>query len=150
MNSVAVDYRDIPLPLWLDRASVYAASVMDALGLADWDLSLFFCGEEFMASLNLGYRGKEGPTDVLSFQLGEWVDGENGRRFMAGDVVICTAVMVRNAAAFGVSDDEELRRLIIHGILHLSGMDHQTNDDSEPMLARQESILSTLSEETIF
>jgi probable rRNA maturation factor len=150
MNSVAVDYRDIPLPLWLDRASTFAVSVMDALELDAWELSLFFCGEEFMAGLNLSYRGKEGPTDVLSFQLGEWVDGTNGRRFIAGDVVICTAVMARNAASFGVSEDEELRRLIIHGILHLAGLDHQTNEGNEPMLVRQENLLSTLSEESIF
>ncbi len=150
MNKVAVDYRDIPLPAWIDRASAYAMAVMDVLEVQDWDLSLFFCGEEFMASLNLDYRGMDGPTDVLSFQLGDWVDGVNGRRFMAGDVVLCTSVMARNASLFGVSEDEELRRLIVHGVLHLTGMDHLTNDVDEPMLARQENILKTLSEETIF
>ncbi|MBN2874200.1 MAG: rRNA maturation RNase YbeY [Spirochaetales bacterium] len=123
---------------------------MDAAGLSDWDLSLLFCDEAFIAELNLEYRGKEGPTDVLSFGLGEWVDGENGRRYIAGDVVLCPSVMAANAADFGVSEDEELRRLVLHGILHLSGLDHETNEASEPMLMRQESLLATLSEETIF
>nr|HPG87608.1 rRNA maturation RNase YbeY [Spirochaetales bacterium] len=90
------------------------------------------------------------PTDVLSFSLGEWRDGENGRRYIAGDVVICLGVMERNAAEYGATRDEELKRLIAHGVLHLSGMDHGTNEPDEPMLARQEALLSTLAEETIF
>ena len=48
------------------------------------------------------------------------------------------------------AEDEELRRLIIHGVLHLSGMDHETNDPDEPMLVRQENLLWILAEETIF
>lgn len=150
MNAVAVDFRDMEEPAWLDRAAAFAVRAMDALGLEDWDLSLYFCGEAFMAGLNAEYRGKDGPTDVLSFALGEWRDGENGRRYIAGDVVVCLDVMERNAAEYGASRDEELRRLIAHGVLHLSGMDHGTNEPGEPMLARQEALLSTLAEETIF
>lgn len=150
MNRVAVDSRDMPEPEWLDRAAAFAVKAVDAAGGESWDLSLYFCGEEFMAALNAEYRGKEGPTDVLSFGLGEWADGEDGRRYIAGDVVICLAALESNAAAFGVGRDEELRRLIVHGVLHLSGMDHATNDPGEPMLVRQESLLSALSEDTIF
>lgn len=150
MNSVAVDFRDIPEPAWLERAAAFAVKAIDAAGEDSWDLSLYFCGEDFMAGLNAEYRGKDGPTDVLSFALGEWAEVENGRRYIAGDVVICPAVLSRNAVFFGVSEDEELRRLIVHGVLHLAGMDHETNDREEPMLSRQESLLSALSEETIF
>ncbi len=103
-----------------------------------------------MAGLNAEYRGKEGPTDVLSFSLGEWAEHENGRRYIAGDVVICLPVLERNATEFAVSQNEELKRLIMHGVLHLSGLDHATNGPDEPMLARQESLLLTLSEEMIF
>lgn len=150
MNAVAVDYRDMEEPAWLERAAAFAVRAMDGLELEDWDLSLYFCGEAFMAGLNAEYRGKDGPTDVLSFSLGEWRDGENGRRYIAGDVVICLGVMERNAAEYGATRDEELKRLIAHGVLHLSGMDHGTNEPDEPMLARQEALLSTLAEETIF
>ncbi len=150
MNAVAVDYRDMEEPAWLERAAAFAVRAMDGLGLEDWDLSLYFCGEAFMAGLNAEYRGKDGPTDVLSFSLGEWRDGENGRRYIAGDVVICLGVMERNAAEYGATRDEELKRLIAHGVLHLSGMDHGTNESDEPMLARQEALLSMLAEETIF
>lgn len=150
MNSVAIDWRDIPEPAWLDRAAAFATKVVDAACLDGWDLSILLCGEEFMAGLNREYRGKEGSTDVLSFELGDWVDGENGRRYMAGDVVLCFDVLARNAASFGVSEDEELRRLIIHGVLHLAGMDHESNSPDEPMLARQEYLLGLLAEEKIF
>lgn len=150
MNTVAIDVQELDEPAWLDGAAAFAVKAMGAAGMDDWDLSLLFCGQDFIAGLNKEYRGKDGPTDVLSFSLGEWYESESGRRYMAGDVVLCPPVLVRNAAEFGVTEDEELRRLIIHGILHLSGMDHGTNDVEEPMLARQESLLAALAEERIF
>jgi probable rRNA maturation factor len=150
VNLAVADCRDMPEPPWLGRAAEFAVLAMDAAGADSWDLSLCFCGEAFMASLNAEYRGKEGPTDVLSFELGEWSEGENGRRYIAGDVVLCVDVLERNAAEYGVSRDEELKRLIVHGILHLSGLDHGTNAPEEPMLARQEALLTVLSEGTIF
>lgn len=149
MNAARASADGIPEPLWLERAESFAVKAMDSAGLSDWDLSLLFCGEAGMAELNSRYRGKEGPTDVLSFESGEWVDDEGGRRYVAGDVVICPAVMAADAAEFGVSEDEELKRLIIHGVLHLAGMDHATNDPGEAMLVRQEDLLSALSEELI-
>ncbi|HUW71079.1 MAG TPA: rRNA maturation RNase YbeY [bacterium] len=150
MNTVAIDVQELEEPAWLARAAAFAVKVMDAAALDAWDLSLLLCGQEFIAGLNKEYRGKDGPTDVLSFSLGEWYESESGRRYMAGDVVLCPPVMARNAVEFGVTEDEELRRLIIHGILHLSGLDHQTNDIVEPMLARQEELLVALAEERIF
>jgi probable rRNA maturation factor len=150
LNRVAVDFRDITEPAWLDRAASFALKAIDAIGEKSWDLSILICGEEFMAYLNAEYRGKEGPTDVLSFCLGEWIEMENERRYMAGDVVLCLSVLESNASEFHVSKDEELKRLILHGVLHLSGMDHETNEPSEAMLLRQESLLEAFSEETIF
>jgi probable rRNA maturation factor len=150
MNTVAADFRGIPEPAWLGSAEAFALKAVDALGHDLWDLSMLFCDDAFIAGLNREYRGKDEATDVLSFGLGEWYESETGRRYMAGDVVVCPAAMSRNAEAFGVGEDEEMRRLIVHGILHLSGMDHETNDPDEPMLLRQEELMSSLSEERIF
>ena len=62
-----------------------------------------------------------------------------------GDVFISIESMNRNAASLGVDENEELRRLLVHGILHLRGMDHGTNDFStEPMLIEQERIMKEL------
>jgi probable rRNA maturation factor len=150
MNMVAAGYQGIEEPAWLGRAESFALRTVDALGHDAWDLSMLFCDEAFIADLNRRYRDKDEATDVLSFGLGEWYEGETGRRYMAGDVVVCPTAMSRNAEAFGVGEDEEMRRLIVHGILHLSGMDHETNDPEEPMLIRQEELMSSLSEERIF
>jgi probable rRNA maturation factor len=150
MNLVESACRGLQDPSWLAGAEAFALKVLDVLGLDGWDLSLLFCDEAFITDLNREYRDKDEATDVLSFALGEWYESENGRRYMAGDVVVCPAAMSRNAHAFGVSEDEETRRLIVHGILHLSGLDHATNDQGEPMLVRQEELMSGLSEERIF
>jgi len=114
------------------------------LGQDGWDLSLLVCDDAFIVNLNEQYRNKEGPTDVLSFEQGERYETPDGMRFLAGDIVISLDALARNAQDFSVSVDEELRRLVIHGILHLSGMDHASNDPSEPMLLRQESLLAQL------
>lgn len=149
MNAAYASVSEPPEPEWLGRAAEFAVRAMDAAGLSDWDLSLLFCGEAFIAELNKRYRDKDGPTDVLSFEAGAWAESEGGRRYIAGDVVVCPAMTAANAAAFGVGEDEELRRTIVHGILHLAGMDHSGEGPDEPMLARQESLLSALSEERI-
>lgn len=149
MNAAYATVSGLAEPPWLDRAAAFAAKAMDAAGLSDWDLSLLFCDEAFIADLNRRYRDKDGPTDVLSFESGEWAEAEGGRRYIAGDVVICPAMTAANAAAFGVSEDEELRRTIVHGILHLAGMDHAGDGPDEPMLARQELLIEGLSKERI-
>ncbi|TFG83133.1 MAG: rRNA maturation RNase YbeY [Spirochaetales bacterium] len=150
MNRVSIDVRDIEEPAWLERLETFALATLKAICVDDWDLSIVVCGDALIASLNLEYRHREGPTDVLSFEQGEWYDDEAGRRFLAGDVVLSLDALARNASDFGVSLDEELRRLVVHGILHLSGQDHQGNEADEPMIARQEEILKSLAEERIF
>ena len=150
MNQVSVDIQGVSEPVWLDRAEKFIGRVLDYLGHDLWDLSVVFCDDGFISNLNQEYRHKEGPTDVLSFDQGEWYEGENGRRYLAGDVVLSLDTLARNALDFGVSQDEELRRLLVHGILHLSGADHGTNEAAEPMLIEQESILVSLAEERIF
>ncbi len=150
MNQISVDIQGVGEPVWLDRAEKFMLRVLDYLGHDHWDLSVVLCNDPFISTLNQEYRHKEGPTDVLSFDQGEWYEGENGRRYLAGDVVLSLDTLARNALEFGVSQDEELRRLLVHGILHLSGADHGTNEAAEPMLIEQESILVSLAEERIF
>jgi probable rRNA maturation factor len=150
MNRVAVSVRDIPEPVWTARAAAFAGAVLSWRGIVDWELSLLFCDDAFIRSLNFEYRGKDEPTDVLSFSLGERTVDENGASlYLAGDIVISLPALARNAADFFVGEDEELRRLIAHGILHLSGLDHEDNEPSQPMLAVQETILRALGEEKI-
>lgn len=149
MNRVSTGWNDIGEPAWLEAASAFASKVLDAMGKSDWELSLVFCSDPFIQSLNREYRGKDEPTDVLSFPMGESLDEGGEVLFLAGDIVISLPALMRNAAEFSVEADEELKRLMIHGILHLSGMDHDDNSPKQPMLVKQEEMLAQLSGDRI-
>ena len=125
-NRVLVSVEDgMEEPRWLSRVEPFLQRVLTALGIADEELSVLFCTDEFMRTLNRQYRQVDAPTDVLSFEDGGEYEGEDGERLRsAGDIIISLETLPRNAARFGVSTDEELRRLLIHGALHLNGYDH--------------------------
>jgi probable rRNA maturation factor len=145
MNRVEISVEGIPVPDWLERARSFALAVLGERGKDGWDLSILFCDDAFIRGLNKHYRGKDEPTDVLSFGQGELYRGPDGEeRFLAGDIVVSLDGLGRNAEEFSVDPDEELRRLVVHGCLHLGGMDHVDEDLSRPMLALQEEILRDL------
>ena len=84
------------------------------------------------AEVNERYRGRGGPTDVLSFP------GEAGPEGVhLGDVVICPALARQQARAAGHSAEEELKTLLLHGVLHCLGHDHETDDGSMDRLERR-------------
>lgn len=118
--------------------------VLDKLGKDKWEVSVLFTGDAFIQQLNGEYRGKDEPTDVLSFAQVDNKEAfpEKGDRFYAGDIVISMETLAKNADYFGISMNEELKRLLVHGILHLSGMDHENNNPDQPMLVEQEKILN--------
>jgi len=146
MNLVEVAVEGVAEPLWLGRLIDFSQRVLEHQGKDLWDLSFLLCDDETMRGLNSQYRGKDEPTDVLSFEFGESVRSEDGsERWAAGDIAISLDTLAKNAEYFDVSEDEELRRLVVHGILHLSGLDHEDNDSRRPMLVLQERILAELS-----
>ncbi|MDR2966202.1 MAG: rRNA maturation RNase YbeY [Treponema sp.] len=153
MNNVAINAQDIDLPDWSDKASQFALKVLKEINRNNWELSILFCGDKTITELNLKYRSKKEPTDILSFNLGETITCDNGEGaatvYLPGDIVISMETLQENAKNLQITEDEELRRLIIHGILHLDGMNHETNDKQEPMLALQEEILVRLAGERI-
>jgi probable rRNA maturation factor len=150
MNRVAVNAEEVPLPAWSESLGRYALKALTELGRDRWDLSVLLCGDKTIRALNAQYRGRDEATDVLSFELGAEESAEDGdKRYLPGDIVISLDTLGENARYFSISEDEELRRLVIHGILHLDGMDHQTNGDTEPMIVLQERILARLEGEHI-
>jgi probable rRNA maturation factor len=96
-------------------------------GIEDGHVAVEFVGAQRIAELNEAHRGKAGATDVLSFPM-DGADGAAGAPRELGDIVICPEHTV------------DVREAIVHGALHLTGMDHET-DDGE-MLALQAEILS--------
>ena len=153
MNRVAVDSTELPLWAWNLPLKRFAHKVLSELGKDKWDLSVLLCGDETIADLNSRYRGKPQATDVLSFSMDEgkqFPSGpSSGTRFLPGDIVISLDSMRENSRRHKIDEDEELRRLLIHGILHLGGMDHRSNNKTEPMLLLQEEILAKLTGEHI-
>ena len=149
MNRVAVNAVDIPLPDWSGALGDFAVKVLAEAERDNWDLSVLLCTDETIKALNTQYRNVAEATDVLSFELGAEVNGESGRRYLPGDIVISLDTLRENSVYFNIGEDEELRRLLIHGILHLNGMNHRTNNNDEPMIVLQENILEKLKEERI-
>ena len=144
----------------IGRFAALARNVLAAQGVKDdIEVSLLFVDEPTIASLNERFLDKAGPTDVLSFPIEDEVDrsgrspdeggtgpgsieADSGSLLLLGDVVICPAVAARNAVDHGVSVDDELALLVVHGILHLLGMDHQEDEEAERMERREQQLLS--------
>ena len=109
-----------------------ARATLAGEGLVDVELSVSFVDESEIEDLHVRYMDEPGPTDVLSFPLDD-VD-EGGTRLL-GDVVIAPAVAARNNPA---APEAELRLLLVHGILHLLGYDHEDDAEKAEMWLRQE------------
>jgi probable rRNA maturation factor len=121
-------------PTPLDEAGLIAVAraALVGEGLDDVELSVSFVEEPEIEDLHVRYMDEPGPTDVLSFPLDD-VD-EDGRRLL-GDVVIAPSVAARNNPG---DPEGELRLLLVHGILHLLGYDHEIDAEKAAMWARQE------------
>jgi probable rRNA maturation factor len=104
--------------------------------------TLAFVGGREMAALNARFHGRRGATDVLSFPLGE-LDEDTGR-CLAGEVVVCRPVAVREARRRGLTADGELLLYAVHGWLHLAGHDDRREGDRRRMQAAERRILGRL------
>jgi probable rRNA maturation factor len=149
MSKVDVSAEDVLLPAWSNSMSEFALKVLDELKRDNWELSILLCNDKTITELNNRYRGKNEPTDVLTFNLGETIQNGKKTTYLPGDIVISLDTLGENSRYFQIPPDEELRRLIIHGILHLDGMEHETNNPDEPMLRVQEEILDKFGNEHI-
>ncbi|MCD6294614.1 MAG: rRNA maturation RNase YbeY [Deltaproteobacteria bacterium] len=119
-----------------------AKRALEDLGCHDKELSILFTGDEHMAALNRQYRDKEGPTDVLSFPMGEDLDGETAPALfepvMLGDVVVSVDTALRDAEELEESFERTVDRLLIHGILHLLGYDHEKSQVDAMCMTKEE------------
>lgn len=145
-NEIDIVWQNIEKPGWMKNVEILCHEILGLLEIKNWELSLVFCDDSLITELNEKFRKKPGPTDILSFPMEKSANNEsNDRKIMAGDVVISVDTLVRNAVKYGCSREMELKRLLIHGILHLKGMDHDKNDTA--MLDLQEKILNKVHKE---
>jgi len=145
----------------VQRWSTLAEAVLVAEGIrGDAELSILFVDEDEIAVLNKRFMDVDGPTDVLSFPIdtdmaepGRWPDGgtegpdrvpadNDDLPLLLGDVVIAPEVALRNAPAHAGTLDDELALLVVHGTLHILGMDHAEPAERDAMQARERELLA--------
>jgi probable rRNA maturation factor len=131
--SVAVSTEGVRIPLSCAKVTEIAKIALRAERVRDAMLSIAFVTSPAIAKLNRKYLGHTGPTDVISFAFGDPV---------VGDIYISPDVARHNAREYGVGVREELARLVIHGVLHVTGHDHPADAGAaSPMWKRQERLV---------
>lgn len=147
-------------PVDTRRWALLAENALDAQGVrGDAELSVLYVDEKTIAAHNKQFLHHEGPTDVLSFPIEDepittgripdnggtgpgWKTAGPGEvPLLLGDIVICPEVAWRNAPEHTGNYDEELALLLVHGILHLLGMDHEIMEEAKAMEAREQELL---------
>ncbi|MEN6489880.1 MAG: rRNA maturation RNase YbeY [Smithella sp.] len=115
------------------------------LDCTDKEVSLSFVNDETIRELNNQYRNKNKPTDVLSFSLQEG-EFSNINPDVLGDIVISVETAKENAQKNDLSFEQEINFLIIHGLLHLLGYDHEntTKEETRKMRQREKELLNAL------
>ena len=148
------------LPVDIERWQALATEVLRAEGVRGLaELSLLFISEAEITELNHDYMGKDGPTDVLAFPIdageAEMVlhnqplnrgpdrspPDPGDMPLLLGDVVICPAVAAKQAPDHAGTVDDELALLVVHGILHVLGHDHDEPEATAVMRARELALL---------
>ncbi|MDR0306577.1 MAG: rRNA maturation RNase YbeY [Chitinispirillales bacterium] len=129
MIQIIHKYRTLPCPreLLLKTAGfVYKEEQIKA----NRSTVLILCSDYFIRKLNRQYRGKDKPTDVLSFEFSD--------QDLLGEIYISLQRAKTQARSYGLTYDEELKRLLVHGLLHLMGYDHIKSKDRAVMEEREE------------
>ena len=132
--AVSVATEGVRIPLARERVADIARRALRAERVRDAMVSIAFDTRTAIARLNKRYLGHAGPTDVISFAFG---------KPLVGDIYVCAEVARQNARAYGVGVREEIARLVIHGVLHVTGHDHPegARRNASAMWRRQERLV---------
>lgn len=117
---------------FLDKKTITNISkiVLEEMDKDNVEMTIVLCGNDEIRNYNRDFRGKDYPTDVLSFPDGDRV----GRYVYLGDIIISIDKVYEQSSEFGVKPYEEFVRLLVHGILHLLGYDHETSEEDEKVM----------------
>ncbi len=152
MNNIDILIENIDTPPWIDNVQGFLSVLLKKLEIDNWDFSVTLCDDNFISILNKEYRNKNNATDVLTFAQDDEPLPFNNENMLhnVGDIIISLHTLIENVEYFGVGEEEELKRLLVHGVLHLYGMDHEDNSPDQDMLRFQEKILTEMTEVKIF
>lgn len=150
------EYSDI-LPKAISLFETTGQTRLDELGILPQTVqesafSLSFFDKKGMQSINAKYREIDAPTDVLSFPMWENEEGlftppEDWDELPLGDIVVCPEIVAQNAKENGKSFNEELALVIFHGLLHLCGYDHDTDERKAEMWKEQDALVAKFMKE---
>lgn len=156
MNRIYVAMQEgLDEPAWFEKIETFVAKAMAELNFDGQEISMLLCNDTYMQELNKSYRQIDSTTDVLSFENDEEYEDEEGKWKCVGDIVISLDTLPVNADYFEEDSNSELKRLIVHGLLHLNGMDHGEEHIEKgiapvcEMLVLQEKVLEKLKDEKI-
>ncbi len=148
MQVRVTSHRD-PEPLALEAFERLGEFVLGREDVPDMaELSIALVGVDEMAHLNEQYRGVAGPTDVLSFGCDEPCAAGSDEPITLGDVIIAPEVAEKQAAELGTTVEAELNLLLVHGVLHLLGYEHDADEAAAAMQAREAELLAAWADQS--
>lgn len=146
VNLVCLRKESLPSELFFEHLIGVLDDLLFDNSLGEGEVSLIITGDDELERLNREYRGKEGPTDVLSFPYLEPDEEktEQGEDFAVGDIYISLDRAISQAEEAGVKVEMEIALLAIHGLLHLAGYEHDSESDAEVMSQKEQEAMSSL------
>lgn len=127
-----------------EAATAAAAAVAAELGLRGCEACIALSSDAHVAQLNAAYRGKSGPTNVLSFPASKTASAEAALVRPLGDLVLAAETVAHEADDLKLPLHHHLQHLIVHGLLHLLGFDHETDEAAQAMETLEVRILARL------
>lgn len=148
MAVLITDTRD-RTPVERDRLRKAAQALLDEMGAQDGELSILITDDEGITAINRDYFGRPWPTNVISFSMmdGEFAD-VNPEAKMLGDVVISADTAASEAKEAGLPAEERFLQLLVHGLLHIFGYDHEAPEsDAALMETKSDQLMAMLRRE---
>lgn len=127
-----------------------AQTILNDLGYGDYDLGILIATPEVIHTYNKQYRGHDKPTDILSFpyhtelEAGDTIELETEEDKNVGDIIICPEYVMNDLERWGLPFKERMQVLLVHGICHLLGYDHEEDEEYEIMKQEEERLLQLI------
>ncbi len=140
---ILANNRQTKVEIDLPRTEHSLSIILSVIENEDSEISLTLLDDEGITEINRQYLGRDYPTNVIAFSMNE---GEFGdvNPYMLGDIIISTETALRDAKTGGLSLEDEIDYLMIHGILHLQGYDHEISEEAERMQKKEKEIFFAL------
>ncbi|MBW1695824.1 MAG: rRNA maturation RNase YbeY [Deltaproteobacteria bacterium] len=134
--AVQIDNRQNNIRISLKRTKKTAQAILDALDFHDGELSIVIVDDKQIEELNRAYFQRKGPTNVIAFPMREGPFSDLNPQLL-GDVVISAETAKKEGEAAGISTEERFNQLLVHGILHLFGFDHEKDKRKEQEMEKK-------------